>query len=229
MATRWLLLHGTPLDPEVWDGVRAHLPGDVVVPDLNALVPAAGPVQEQVASAVLAGLPGGADLMVVGHSFGGQVAIEIALQAPHRVARLIIVCSRHTPCPPFAAGARIVRAGEPFDIEADLRRWFTLAELAADLPVITYLRRRLATAPRGPWAASLDAIATYDRSGALGRIAIPTRLFAAGHDEVAPATVMAELAEALPDARLRVVDRWTHMSPFADPAAFAATLREAAG
>ena len=228
MASLWLLLHGTPLDPEVWDDVRAHLTGQAGVPDLNDLVPAAGPVHEQVAAAVLAGLPDG-DLVVVGHSFGGQVAIEVALQASHRVARLIIVCSRHTPFPAFAQGARRVRAGQPLDIDAGLRRWFTPAELAADPPVISYLRRRLATAPRGPWAASLDAIAHYNRAAGVGRIAVPTRLFAAGHDEVATPAAMAELADAVPDARLRVVAGWAHMSPFADPAAFAATLREAAG
>jgi len=224
---RWLLLHGTPLSPEVWDDVRSHLTGDAAVPDLDSLIPAAGPVQEQVAAAVLAGLPDGG-LVVVGHSFGGQVAIELALHAPHRLTRLIIVCSRHTPFPAFALGARSVRNGEPVDIDAGLKRWFTPHELAADPPVISYLRQRLATAPRGPWAAELDAVAHYDRSAEVRRIATPTRLFAAGHDDVAPPQVMAQLAETLPDARLEVVTAWAHMSPFADPAGFAALPHEAA-
>jgi len=166
--------------------------------------------------------------LVVGHSFGGQVAIELALQAPHRLTRLIIVCSRHTPFPAFALGARSVRDGERFDIDAGLKRWFTRRELAADPPVISYLRRRLATAPRGPWAATLDAIAHYDRSTEVRHIATPTRLFAAGHDDVAPPQVMAQLAETLPDARLKVMTSWAHMSPFADPAGFAALPHEAA-
>jgi pimeloyl-ACP methyl ester carboxylesterase len=228
MAARWLLLHGTPLDPGMWADVRGHLGGDAAVPDLNELIPPAGPVQQLVAAGILAALPGDSDLIVVGHSFGGQVAIELALQAPHRVKRLIIVCSRHTPCPAFAEGARGVRAGEPVDVDAGLRRWFTPAELAADPPVITYLRSRLATAPRGPWAASLDAIAHYDRSIEVRHLATPTRLFAAGHDEVSPPQLMAQLAKKLPNARLEIVAKWAHMSPFADPAAFAALLREAA-
>lgn len=227
MAPRWLLLHGTPLSPEVWDDVRSHLTAQTVAPDLNELIPAHGPVQERVAAAVLAAEPDG-DLVVVGHSFGGQVAIEVALAAPHRVARLIIVCSRHTPFPPFADGARSVRAGEPFDVDTGLRRWFSPAELAAAPPVIGYLRRRLAVAPRGPWAASLDAVAHYDRSTDVRSIAVPTRLFAAGHDDVSPPAVMTELADALPDAQLRLVHAWAHMSPFADPARFAATLCQAA-
>jgi len=229
MATRWLLLHGTPLSPEVWDEVRSHLTETTEAPDLTELIPvhgAAQQVQRQVAAAVLKSLPDG-DLIIVGHSFGGQVAIELALQAPHRVARLIIVCSRHTPFPAFAVGARDIRDGDPVDIDAGLRRWFSAAELAARPPVMAYLRRRFATAPRGPWATSLEAIAHYDRRQAVKTITTPTRLFAARHDDVAPPAVMVQLAAALPHARLQVVETWAHMSPFADPAGFAATLREA--
>jgi pimeloyl-ACP methyl ester carboxylesterase len=230
MARRWLLLHGTPLSPEVWDGVRPHLCGETVVPDLNQLVPRSAPagmLQTHIAGAVLAGLSGD-ELVVVGHSFGGQVAIEVALLAPDRVAMLIIVCSRHTPFPAFAQGARAVRRGDPLDIDASLHRWFTPDQLAADSPVIGYVRRRLGMAPKGPWAASLDAIAHYDRSSAVGNITAPVALFAAGLDQVATPAVMAELAGALPHARLQVVEEWAHISAFADPAAFASALQQAA-
>ena len=235
MCSRWLLLHGTPLDPQVWEHVRPHLPGDVAVPDLNRLIrttgpaePAQEPLQAQVAAAVLARLPKNENLLVVGHSFGGQVAIELALKAPHRMRRLIIVCSRHTPCPAFADGARAVRNSQRFDIEADLARWFTPEELARNPPVIAYLRSRLATAPRGPWAASLEAVATYDRSTAGTHIATPARLFAAAHDEVAAPAVMAQLADALPNAELKCNAAWALMSPFDDTGGFAAMLSEAA-
>jgi pimeloyl-ACP methyl ester carboxylesterase len=167
-------------------------------------------------------------MVVVGHSFGGQVAIEVALLAPERLARLVVVCSRHTPFPAFADGARAVRTCRPVDFDAGLRRGFTPQELAAEGPAVRYARRQLRTAPRAPWAASLDAVATYDRGSAVGRIAAPASLFAAGRDEVSPPAVMAELAAALPHATLEVVSAWAHMSPFADPAAFAARLLAAA-
>jgi pimeloyl-ACP methyl ester carboxylesterase len=222
-----VLLHGTPLTPEVWDDVRPLLAADTVAPDLTELVAAAPPgdVQTHVASAVLDSITD-SSMVVVGHSFGGQVAIELALLAPNRVTRAIIVCSRHTPVPTFAAGARAIRGGAEVDIGASLRRWFTPEELAADGPAVGYARARLATAPRGPWAASLDAIAHYDRSSTVGRIAAPVALFAAGRDEVSPSSAMVELAAALPDGRLRVVEAWAHMSPFAHPAGFAAALQE---
>src|SRR6185312_8994961 len=43
MALRFLLLHGTPLSPQVWEGVRAHLGADSVAPDLNEMVDNARP------------------------------------------------------------------------------------------------------------------------------------------------------------------------------------------
>jgi pimeloyl-ACP methyl ester carboxylesterase len=221
----WLLLHGTPLSPQVWDGVREHLRDDVRVPDLNALIERVPPgqLQTELAAAVLSELPD-APLVVVGHSFGGQVALEVALMAPERVVRLVVVCSRHTPFPAFTDGARTVREGRPVDTEGGLRRWFTVDDLANLSPVVDYVRDQLQTAARGPWAASLDAIITYDRSADVGRIGTPTALFAAAHDEVASPAVNTQLASALPHARLSVIAEWAHMSPFVDPAAFAARL-----
>jgi pimeloyl-ACP methyl ester carboxylesterase len=72
----WLLLHGVPLSPEIWDDVRCHLPGATVAPDLNdtiAEVSRDGLLQYQIAAKILAGLPDG-ELVVVGHSFGGWSA-----------------------------------------------------------------------------------------------------------------------------------------------------------
>jgi pimeloyl-ACP methyl ester carboxylesterase len=191
-----------------------------------AAAPGTQLLQREVAAGVLADLPEG-DLVVVGHSFGGQVALEVALLAPVRVRRLVIVCSRHTPYPAFAQGAKAVLDGIPVDLDASLRRWFTGAELAADPPVVSYLRRQLAVVPRKPWAASLMAIAGYDRSSTLGYADVPTALFGAGQDVVSPPAAMTALADALPDATLQIVEEWAHMSPFAQPAAFAARLTAA--
>ncbi|MBV9516200.1 MAG: alpha/beta fold hydrolase [Mycobacteriaceae bacterium] len=223
-----VLLHGTPLSPEVWDGVRAELSVPSSAPDLNGLIDQAGHgcLQTEVAAQVLDGLPDG-EMVVVGHSFGGQIAIELALLAPHRLAHLVVVCSRHTPFPAFARGAQTVRAGRPPDIDAGLHRWFTASELAADGTAVKYARRQLHTAALGPWAAALDAIATYDRADAVSGIEVPSLLLAGGIDEVASPAVMARLAADLPHGRLEVVAAWAHMSPFAEPGAFAARLRTA--
>jgi pimeloyl-ACP methyl ester carboxylesterase len=224
----WVLLHGVPLSPEVWDEVRCQLGGDVWPPDLNEAISAApghGMVQRQIAAKILADAPEG-DLVVVGHSFGGQVALELALLAPQRVRSLVLACTRHTPFPAFARGAQAVSDGAPVDIDAAMRRWFTPAEVLADGPAVRYARRRVGSAPRRPWAAALAATAIYDRSAEVSGIGMPVALLAAGHDEVSPPEAMSQLAAALPDAILEVVDEWAHMSPFAHPVAFAGRLAD---
>jgi pimeloyl-ACP methyl ester carboxylesterase len=226
----WVLLHGTPLTPAVWDGVAAHLgrAGRVLCPDVT---PAGGPATASDAQAELAarlasaegGLP---DRMhLAGHSFGGQVALDLALLIPHRIQTLTLICSRDTPFPPFAAAAAALRQGSPADPGAALGRWFTAAELHANGPVVHYARRCLAGADRQSWAAALEAIARYDRSDRVAATGVPVRLIAAEHDQVSTPAAMSALAGRLPRASLTVLPGAAHMSPFTDPAVLAELLR----
>jgi pimeloyl-ACP methyl ester carboxylesterase len=220
---RWLLLHGTPLTPEVWDGVAAYLTlsGPVTCPDITPAGEAPdvpGTLAARVAAQV-GELPG--RLHVVGHSFGGQVALDLALLAPQRVATLTLLCSRDTPFPAFAAAAARLRDGGPVDADAALGRWFTPAELEHGGPVVSYARRCLEQADRRSWAAALDAIARYDRADRTGSIQAPANLIAAELDQVSTPEAMSAMADRLPRATLRVLPGAAHMSPFTDPAALA--------
>jgi pimeloyl-ACP methyl ester carboxylesterase len=223
----WLLLHGTPLTPEVWDGVTPFLAssGPVWCPDITPPGEARdlpGTLAARLAAKV-AERPG--RLHVVGHSFGGQVALDFALLDPQRVASLTLVCSRDTPFPAFAAAAARLRDGEPVDPGAALGRWFTPAELDRDGPVVSYARRCLEQADRRSWAAALDAIARYDRADRTGSLQVPVTLIAAELDQVSTPAVMSALADRLPQASLRILPGAAHMTPFDDPAALAGLIR----
>lgn len=220
----WVLLHGTPLTPGIWAEVAARLAGRVIVPDLTD-IPSTDAAYALAARAAADLPPGG--WHVVGHSFGGQVALEIALAHPDRVVSLTIVCSRDTPVPAFADLARAVRAGEGPPADATLARWFTEEELAADGVAVMQARADLALALRAPdaWANALQAISLYDRSAEVGRLRIPVALHAAAGDAVSTPEAMKEFAGRIPGASLTVHDAWDHMSPFTDPEAFAAMLR----
>jgi pimeloyl-ACP methyl ester carboxylesterase len=212
----WLLLHGTPLTPAIWADVAALLPGGVQCP---AVVPGR-PATD------LAIGPGPFD--VVGHSFGGQAALDLALAAPERVRSLTLICSRDTPFPAFAGAAAKLRAGGPVDIEATLGRWFSPHELLVGAPLVGYARRCLLECDRELWARALDAIATYDRSSEVGRLTMPVTLIAAEHDMVSTPEAMAALAERLPQATLRVLAGASHLSPFLDATELTRIIEQAA-
>ena len=227
---RWLLLHGTPLTPAVWDDVATGLTqsGTVWCP---AITP---PGDARDAQGALAAWPAtqtawpAGRLHVAGHSFGGQVALDFALLVPQRVATLTLLCTRDTPFPAFAAAAARLREGEPVDAGAALSRWFTPAELDRAGPVVSYARRCLQRADRRPWAAALDAIARYDRAGRTASIRVPATLIAAEFDQVSTPAAMSALASRLPRADLHVLPGAAHMTPFTDPAALAQLILRAA-
>ena len=219
----WVLLHGTPLTPAAWDGVAARLRprGHVLCPVATPAADADDAPAELAAwlASAQSGLP---DRMhVVGHSFGGQVALDLALLAPGRVRALTLICSRDTPFPAFAAAAAALRRGHPVDPDAALGRWFTVAELRGNGPVVRYARCCLQQADRWSWAAALEAIACYDRSDRVADISVPVTLIAAELDQVSTPAAMSALAGRLPRASLAVLPGAAHMSPFTDPAALA--------
>ena len=227
---RWLLLHGTPLTPSVWTDLAAHLQRTGAVRSPWVTPRSSSEAQPEVARRLLDDLHDvtGA-LHVIGHSFGGQVALELALALPQRVRSLTILCSRDTPFPAFAAAAQAVPGYGPADLEAVLSRWFRPADLAADGPLVRYARRCLSTADRALWAASLRAIAGYDRSDLTPTIDVPVTLIAAELDQVSTPAAMTAMAGRLPRARLHVLPDAAHMSPFLHPEALARMITEGHG
>jgi pimeloyl-ACP methyl ester carboxylesterase len=214
-----VLLHGTPLTPAVWEPVAALLGGPVACPAVTPHDPARSTAA--LAREVLAACPGELDL--VGHSYGGQVALDAALLAADRVRSLTLVCSRDTPFPPFAATAAALRAGAPVDVEAALDRWFRPDE--RDGPLAGYARDCLLSADRTAWADALDGIAAYDRSADVPRLRMPVLLLAAEHDPVSTVEAMAALRDRVPGARLEVLAGAAHLSPFTRPERLAELLR----
>ena len=222
-SRRWLLLHGTPLTPAVWAPTAAEL-GDqaALIPDCSSVPPDDEP-QRTIAQRLLHETEG--DFDVVGHSFGGQTALELALLAPERVRTLTVLCSRDTPVPAFTALAASVRAGNGPTAESTLARWFSASELEEESAAVRSARTILASASNENWARALDAIAGYDASERTPALPMPVVLIAAGHDGVSDPQAMSALARRIPHAMLSVEPEWFHMSPFVLPGALAARLR----
>jgi pimeloyl-ACP methyl ester carboxylesterase len=96
-----LLIHGLAGSSKTWDLVMPTLGEryDVIAPDLLGHGESAKPMGDYSLGAFASGLR---DLLavldvssvtIVGHSFGGGIAMQLAYQHPHLVDRLVLVCS----------------------------------------------------------------------------------------------------------------------------------------
>ena len=94
-----VLVHGSPGGPGVWRAVQDALGPDVacLTPSLRGhedagdRPPAGLTVEDRAADVLAACERAGEPVVLVGHSFGGVVALAAALARPELVARLVLV------------------------------------------------------------------------------------------------------------------------------------------
>lgn len=217
-----VLVHGTPLDLTAWDDLISLLTGRRTVRyDVRGHGAADETPVADIATladdliAVLNGLEIG-QAHLVGHSWGGQIVQQAAIDHTDRVRRLSLLCTRSSPMPAFAGLAAAVRAGQA-QPEDSLERWFSPDELAQPDPLVATVTRLLGRANLDCWAVALDQIAGFDALARLRALNLPVDLLAADRDPVATVAHMAQIAAALPNAALRVLTDAGHLGPLQYP------------
>jgi proline iminopeptidase len=177
---------------------------------------------------------------VLGHSFGGHVALEYALRYPRSLSHLVLVdtggdsrWSQHN-----AAEVLARRGYSPDKVEL-VRRWFNGEFPPRRMPLILlrigsayYSRPSLPLVTRelihGGWRSKMRPEAmifagrhllkgwtVMDR---LGEITAPTLIVAGRDDFIFPPEHQRELAAAIPHAHLRLIDRAGHNPHAEQPA-----------
>ncbi|MFC8954948.1 alpha/beta fold hydrolase [Streptomyces sp. NPDC057101] len=149
-----VLLHGLPMNADLWAPLAAHLPGPVLAPDLPGLG-RSGPTDRSV-DAWLADLlsPVSTRPVLVAHSAACGPALRFAVDHPERVSGLVLVSPAFLQAPP----ARLARSA----LAAPLLRHMSAARLARTLGV-----------PEGPEVES--AAADLGRRGVARRVAAALR------------------------------------------------------
>ncbi|MHB1572218.1 MAG: 3-oxoadipate enol-lactonase [Solirubrobacteraceae bacterium] len=151
-----------------------------------------------------------------GLSIGGMVGQWLAINAPERIERLILICtSAHLPpAQAWHERAQTVRsAGSPAVVaDAVVGRWFT-AEWARQHPEpVERHRRMICQTPAVGYAACCEAIAAMDLRAGLGWITCPTLVIAGREDPSIPPEHGEAIAAAIPGARIEILSPAAHLA-----------------
>jgi pimeloyl-ACP methyl ester carboxylesterase len=219
-------LHPVGLDGRFWDGVAV---AGALTPDLPGFgdTPPAGSLSFAELVDFVAGLlPAGEPADIVGLSLGSMVAQHVAIRRPELVRSVVFACGS------AAAGAEacLQRAEQTRDsgmegvLVSTLERWFSPQALATEgHPGVAYARRRLLADDPATFAGYWEAMAEHDLTSSMETVRVPVTVIAATADAAVPVSVMADLADRIPGARLETIDG-PHMVPLEDAAGFAALV-----
>jgi 3-oxoadipate enol-lactonase len=157
---------------------------------------------------------------VFGTSWGGFVAQELALERPDLVDKLVLVCTSYGRGGPgtMSPWALADMIGLPsLSVERAVRRGLETATSEAyrakhPEEFEQIVRWRLADSPSlSAYYAQMRAGARFDTSRDVGSISSPTLVIHGAEDRYVPVANAAALAEAIPDAKLRILEDAGHL------------------
>ncbi|MER7875092.1 3-oxoadipate enol-lactonase [Streptomyces solisilvae] len=160
-----------------------------------------------------------------GVSIGGAVGLHLAVHHPERLTSLAVVCSSARFGDPAAwrERAALVRAeGTEAMVASRPGTWFSHG--FAHTPVGAALIEDLRATDRAGYAACCDALAAYDITADLERIAVPTLVVAGRDDPATPPAHARRIADAVPGASLLEVAGAAHLAGVERPEPVTAAL-----
>ena len=163
-----------------------------------------------------------------GVSLGGMVGMWLAANAPERISRLGLCCTSAylPPASMWAQRAATARSeGMTALVDQVLARWFTPAYVRRCPDSVAAVAAMLkGTDPEG-YAGCAEAIAAMDLRAAITAITAPTLVIAAAEDPATPPWHAAQIAGAIPGARLIVVRGAAHLANYEAPGRITAALQ----
>jgi pimeloyl-ACP methyl ester carboxylesterase len=233
-SPRLVLIHGAGTNHRFWDPLLPYLEGfPVVAPSMPGRCGSAGAALETVGAlagwlaAAIEAL-GAAPAILIGHSLGGAVAIELA-HAPGAaglVAGLVLL----------ATGARLrvgpeIRAAAEAAAASGVKAALTGAAYGQDVAeeLMSRVEEARAATPPASELADWRAAHEFDRMGELSAIAVPTLVLVGERDGLTPPKYARYLADHVPGASLEILPGAGHMLPVERPEEVARAVRRFGG
>ncbi len=159
---------------------------------------------------------------VAGISLGGMTGLQCALQAPERMLGLVACnCRASIDAAGIAGWEQRLQVLKDGGIDAlgeiTLERWFTPEYRQANPEAMARVWAMIrSTSPEG-YEACVRAIQAIDLLGEIPKISLPVLLVAGAQDGAAPPAAMQGMAQAIPGARLELLDPCGHLSSVQRP------------
>ena len=233
-----VLLHSLLADQTSFDAITAPLSGThrVVVPSLpgfgasDVVRGGLGEIADHIAAA-LREFDLGPRPIFLGNGYGAFMAATLAVRHPGIAAKLVLVgCGAAFSEPGRAAFRQMSQAARERGLQAvadtAMRRLFSPEFQASHPELIAKRKKHFLDTDPDTFHDACDALATLDMSADLPRLDIPVMILVGEHDEATPPAMAREMADALPDARLRLLEGCAHVPQLQEPAAFLSAIRE---
>ncbi len=168
--------------------------------------------------------------VLVAHAMGGFIAFEMLRQQPSRVQKLVLISTQARNDSPAQTARRLgyLRLVEEGNFEQVVEERIPILlppERAADEPLLRSIRKMAHDTGAEAFLRQQRAImARPDSRPLLPRIACPTLILFGRHDGLATLANQQEILEAIPGARLEIMEDCGHLIPLERTDALASLL-----
>jgi len=166
-----------------------------------------------------------------GDSIGGEVGLQLLLDAPDRVLGAILCCTGARIGGEEMWDTRIAQvqaSGTASLVTASAERWFGEGFLEREPARASALLHSLRDAADEGYVAACRALRSFDVRHRLGEIAVPVVAVAGAQDPTCPPGVLEQIADGVVHGRLVVLDDVAHQAPAEAPEAVARIIGELA-
>lgn len=169
--------------------------------------------------------------ILVGHSMGAMLALQMWAQHPERVAGLVLAAGS----PAFGQGSGAFQKAFLAQRLAPLAAGHSMDDVAHVLvptlvapgyvgPGLAQAKACMASITPTAYTAALGALVQFEQRSALPSITVPTLCISAEHDRIASPSVVQRMAEKIPNARCLCLPGVGHLLTFEQPDSFANAL-----